>query len=111
MNDEQLKQAVIETQTLCQHNAKQIEGLTAAVGRIVDKLEARSGVNWTAIGLIVPVIGGAWVLINTQITAVKDIVKSVEIRTQRLENVDDSEKEHKSKMWDNYVFDRLSRNE
>lgn len=112
MTDEDVKSAVVETQTLCRENAKQIEGLTLSVGKLVDRMEAKGGINWAALtvfaAIFVPAIAGAWVLMNTQIGALKEVVQSADVRLQRMENVTDKDRESKAKMWDNFVFQKMT---
>lgn len=111
MTQDQLEQGLIETRALCQQNAVQIGELSVALKDVANKLEARRGINWTAVGLLIPAIGGAWVLVNTQINAVRDVVGSTETRVQRTENVSDRDREAKARMWDDFVFLKLTKNE
>lgn len=108
MTNEDINKSVIETQTLCRQNAEDIKALTMSLSKVADKLDAKSGINWSAVGLLIPLIGGAWVLVNTQIGAVRDVVRSYESRMQMIENTVNRSVEYKARQFDNLIYDKVT---
>ena len=86
-----------------------LEGISA-------KLDVKTGTNWGVIWsastvvavFCIAIVSGAWVLINTQVGALKEIVQGSDMRIQRLENITDRERDAKAKMWDNFIFQKLT---
>lgn len=107
---------VIETRALCQENSRQIQTIVSQISSLVEKLDKKTQTNWpviwSAIAVFVTVAGliggGTWVIVKNEIASVQKTTDSSESRLQLLENSIFRDKESKAKMWDEFVFQRIT---
>lgn len=90
----------------------ELSAIRGDIKEIANKLDARTGTNWAAIGVlsavVIATVGGAWALLNNQLSSQKDSTQSFESRLQRIENMQDKQRDAEAKMWRDFAFKRLT---